>query len=376
MPDNFNRSTVEVDFEDVYHQPIRDDVVIQIYNTQIQSLKQRFEVQFQGKPVLLADVPAAPTGQAKFVITPKTYEFKQFFYSVQSGRTNSLMQVFFVDPNQAKPRLIDFGDIAGKAYGADLLPILAGSGINQSVWNSLDKRNRATILNLSAKMSKETIADGTRLIKLLNSIDRTWLDKKHRERIFARQRSKYRPATTDSRHGGPIAPNRLHNLVVRRSNQVWVSDATAVLTGQGWLYLVAVLDVFTRRVVGWAMSQILDATLVIAALRMALGHRRPAKTLILHSDRGAQFASAAYRQVLAQHGLVPSMSRKANCYDNAFIESFFSSLKYELVYHHRFVTRAQARTAIFDYIETFYNRTRLHSSLDYQSPINFESKLN
>jgi putative transposase len=185
-----------------------------------------------------------------------------------------------------------------------------------------------------------------------------------------------RAATTDSRHGGPIAPNRLQNLAIRRSNQVWVSDATAVLTAQGWLYLVAVLDVFTRRVIGWAMSQILDATLAIAALRMALGQRRPAQTLILHSDRGAQFASAAYRQVLAQHGLVASMSRKGNCYDNAFIESFFSSLKYELVYHQRFATRAQARTAIFDYIETFYNRTRLHSSLDYLSPINFESKLN
>jgi len=196
------------------------------------------------------------------------------------------------------------------------------------------------------------------------------------ERIFARQRSKYRAATTDSRHGGSIAPNRLRNLAVRRSNQVWVSDATAVLTGQGWLYLVAVLDVFTRRVVGWAMSQILDATLVIAALRMAIGQRRPTKTLILHSDRGAQFASTAYRQLLAQHGLVPSMSRKGNCYDNAFIESFFSSLKYELVYHQRFATHAQARTAIFDYIETFYNRTRLHSSLDYQSPINFESQPN
>ena len=124
------------------------------------------------------------------------------------------------------------------------------------------------------------------------------------------------------------------------------------------------------------MSQILDAALVISALRMALGQRPPTRNRILHSDRGAQFASAAYRQVLAQHGLVPSMSRKANCYDNAFIESFFSSLKYELVYHHRFATRAQARTAIFDYIETFYNRTRLHSSLDYQSPTNFESKLN
>jgi putative transposase len=143
-----------------------------------------------------------------------------------------------------------------------------------------------------------------------------------------------------------------------------------------WLYVVAVLDVFTRRVIGWAMSQILDARLVIAALHMALGQRRPARALIVHSDRGAQFASAAYRQVLAQHGLLASMSRKGNCYDNAFIESFWSSLKYELVYHHRFSTRAEARTAIFDYIETFYNRTRLHSSLDYLSPINFESQLN
>ena len=196
------------------------------------------------------------------------------------------------------------------------------------------------------------------------------------ERIFARQRSKYRAATTDSRHGGPIAPNRLQNLALRRSNQVWVSDATGVLTAQGWLYLVAVLDVFSRRVIGWAMSPILDAPLVSAALRMALAQRRPAQSLILHSDRGSQFASAAYRQLLAGHGLVASMSRPGNCYDNAFIESFWSTLKYELVYHHRFATRAQARTTIFDYIETFYNRTRLHSSLDYQSPINFESKLN
>jgi transposase InsO family protein len=124
------------------------------------------------------------------------------------------------------------------------------------------------------------------------------------------------------------------------------------------------------------MSQLLDTSLTSAALRMAISQRHYPRNLIVHSDRGAQFASVAYRQLLAQHGLVPSMSRKANCYDNAFIESFFSSLKYEVVYHHRFATRAQARTAIFDYIETFYNRTRLHSSLDYQSPINFKSKLN
>lgn len=196
-----------------------------------------------------------------------------------------------------------------------------------------------------------------------------------RERIFARQRSKYRARTTDSRHGGPIAPNRIQNLTVRRPDQVWVTDATGVLTGQGWLYLVAVLDVWTRRVIGWAMHQILDARLVMAALRMALLQRRPQAGLILHSDRGAQFASAAYRQLLTQHRLVASMSRKGNCYDNAFIESFWSTLKYEVVYHHRFVTHAEARTAIFSYIETFYNRIRLHSSLAYSSPINFESQL-
>jgi putative transposase len=196
------------------------------------------------------------------------------------------------------------------------------------------------------------------------------------ERIFARQRSKYRHATTDSHHGGPIAPNRFKGLAVKRPNQVWTTDATCVLTGQGWLYLVAVLDVFTRRVIGWAMHQILDAQLVTAALRMALSRRQPTAKLIIHSDRGRQFASAAYRQLMARHGLVASMSRKGNCYDNAFIESFWSTLKYELVYHQRFATYAAARTAIFDYIEIFYNRIRLHSSLAYRSPISFESELN
>ena len=195
------------------------------------------------------------------------------------------------------------------------------------------------------------------------------------ERLFARQRSKYRVATTDSRHGGAIAPNRIQNVNVQRPDQVWVSDATGVLTAQGWLYLVAVLDVFSRRVLGWAMSPLLDAPLVSTALRMALSQRRPAAPLILHSDRGSQFASALYRQLLAQHRLIASMSRKGNCYDNAFIESFWSSLKYELVYHQRFATHAHARTAIFDYIETFYNRTRLHSSLAFKSPIYFESQL-
>ena len=196
------------------------------------------------------------------------------------------------------------------------------------------------------------------------------------ERIWARQRSKFRVATTDSRHASPIAPNRILKLKTDRPDQLWVTDATCVLTGEGWLYVVAVLDAYTRRVLGWAMGSILDAPMTIAALRMALSRRRPPPGLIVHSDRGAQFASGAYRQELAVHGLLASMSRKGNCYDNAFIESFWSSLKYETVYHRKFATRAEARTALFDYIESFYNRTRLHSSLGYLSPISFESQLN
>lgn len=196
------------------------------------------------------------------------------------------------------------------------------------------------------------------------------------ERIWARQRSKFRVATTDSRHDSPIAPNRIRELKAQRADQLWVTDATCVLTGQGWLYVVAVLDAYTRRVVGWAMGAILDAPMTIAALQMAITRRRPPRGLIVHSDRGAQFASGAYRQVLAAHGLVASMSRKGNCYDNAFIESFWSSLKYEVVWPRKFATRDEARTAVFDYIESFYNRTRLHSSLGYLSPISFESQLN
>ena len=195
------------------------------------------------------------------------------------------------------------------------------------------------------------------------------------ERLWARQRSKFRVPTTDSRHADPIAPNRLVGLVAQRRDQIWVTDATCVLTGQGWLHLVALLDVFTRRIVGWAMHESLDAQLAVKALQMAIAQRRPKPALIVHSDRGSQFASAAFRQVLRQHQLVASMSRKGNCYDNAFIESFWSSLKYETVYQRRFATRAEARTALFDYIESFYNRTRLHSSLGYVSPITFESKL-
>jgi putative transposase len=196
------------------------------------------------------------------------------------------------------------------------------------------------------------------------------------EHIRARQRSKYRPATTDSTHADPIAPNRLPLVTVSRPDQVWVTDATCVLTAQGWLYVVAVLDTHTRRVVGWAMHEHLDARLVIAALRMALALRRPDAGLILHSDRGSQFACRAYREELAKHGLLASMSRKgtATITPSSNRSGAASNTKPSLA--RSFATRAEARTAVFDYIETSYNRTRLHSSLGYVSPITFESHLN
>ncbi len=196
------------------------------------------------------------------------------------------------------------------------------------------------------------------------------------ERLWARQRSKFRVPTTDSRHAEPIAPNRIGTLKVQRSDQVWVTDATCVLTGQGWLYVVALLDAHSRRIVGWSMDESLDALVAVRALNMAIAQRNPSAELIVHSDRGSQFASAAFRQLLAAHRLTASMSRKGNCYDNAYIESFWSSLKYETVYRHRYATRAQARVALFDYIESFYNRTRLHSSLGYVSPVTFEAQQN
>jgi putative transposase len=196
------------------------------------------------------------------------------------------------------------------------------------------------------------------------------------EHLRARQRSRFRVATTDSRHNGPIAPHRLIAVTPKALNEVWTTDVTHILTAQGWLYLAGVLDVYSRKVIGWAMADRLDAPLVVAALQMAIARRQPTAAVIVHSDRGAEFASGVYRQTLAAHGLIPSMSRPGNCYDNAYIESFWSSLKYELIYRQRFGSRAEARSAIFDYIESFYNRRRLHSSIGYQSPLDFEAQLN
>jgi putative transposase len=192
--------------------------------------------------------------------------------------------------------------------------------------------------------------------------------------LQGRTRRRYRVRTTDSAHDHPIAPNRLPDLPAPVApNQVWVTDITYVETGEGWLYLAGVLDLYSRRLVGWAMSSSLATALPLAALHMALTHRRPPPGLVHHSDRGVQYASTDYRHVLHQNGLIASMSRRGNCYDNATMESFWSTLKHELIYRRRFPTRAAATTAIFAFIERFYNRVRLHSSLDYQSPLDFET---
>ena len=187
----------------------------------------------------------------------------------------------------------------------------------------------------------------------------------------------YRPRTTDSRHALRW-PNRLREVAPpRRPDEVWVSDMTYVRTHEGWLYVAGVLDACSRRLVGLAMSPHLDGALPHAALRQALIRRGGNKRgLIHHSDQGVQYASVLYQKTLRRHGLVPSMSRKGHCTDNAHMESFWATLKTELLAGPPFATRREAQLAIFEYIEVFYNRRRLHSALGYQSPVDFELKLN
>lgn len=186
-------------------------------------------------------------------------------------------------------------------------------------------------------------------------------------------------ATTLSTHEEPIAPNLLARRfeigTVPALNRVWVSDITYVPTREGWLYLAVVLDLASRRCVGWAMRPHLQADLALSALRMAIAQRRPGPGLIHHSDRGIHYACEAYRHLLSEQGIVSSMSRKGDCWDNAVAESFFATLEVELIDRRDWSTRAEARQDIFRYIETWYNRRRRHSTLDYRSPVAHEESL-
>ena len=180
--------------------------------------------------------------------------------------------------------------------------------------------------------------------------------------------------TTDSRHDLPVAENLLaRDFRASRPNEVWVTDITYIWTLEGWLFLAVVLDLFARRVVGWSMADHMRTDLVMGALTMAIGNRLPEEALMHHSDRGSQYASFRYQDALARRGIVVSMSRRGDCYDNAVMESFFGTLKTELIHRQTWPTRASARSAVHDDIELFYNRTRRHSTLGYRSPAEFEA---
>ena len=197
-------------------------------------------------------------------------------------------------------------------------------------------------------------------------------------KIRARIRRRYVPRTTDSRHERPVADNLLQrDFAAAAPNRKWLADITYVPTGEGWRYLAAVLDVFSRRIVGWSMADHMEVDLVADALNMALVHRRPAGAKLLHhSDRGSQYASDDYQHLLQRHGITVSMSGRGDCYDNAMMESFWGTFKTELVHHRHYATREQARQSIFRYIECWYNRRRRHSAIGYMSPEQFEASLN
>lgn len=195
--------------------------------------------------------------------------------------------------------------------------------------------------------------------------------------IRAKTARKFVPTTTDSRHGKAVAKNILNReFAADLPDCKWSTDITYIPTGQGWLYLAGVIDLCTRRIVGWSMADHMRTDLVADALRMALANRNPAAGLLHHSDRGVQYASDEYQALLKANGLESSMSRTGDCWDNAVMESFWGTLKAELVDHERYATHEQARASIFEYVEVFYNRVRRHSSLGYVSPESFEAALN
>jgi putative transposase len=223
----------------------------------------------------------------------------------------------------------------------------------------------------SPRVQRELAARG------VNCSENTVAKLMRREGIRSKTRRRFVVRTTDSQHGHPIAPNRLGQAFDEpHPDRTWAADITYIPTQEGWLYLAAVIDLCTRKIVGWATGDSLRAVLVCEALRMALVQRAPQAPVLHHSDRGVQYACDDYQALLAAGGLVPSMSRRGNCYDNAVMESFFGTLKTELVHHERYATRDAARQSLFEYIEVFYNRQRRHSALNYQSPHEFEMNLN
>jgi putative transposase len=218
----------------------------------------------------------------------------------------------------------------------------------------------------SPRIHRELRAQGTRIAR--KRVARLMRG----EGLEGKKRRQFR-VTTMSAHSYPIAGNVLNRKFhPSKPNRAWAADITYFATREGWLYLAVVMDLFSRRIVGWSMSTFIDADLVINALRMAVESRTPRRGLVVHTDRGSQYACREYRRFIAERGIVPSMSRKRDCWDNAAAESLFSSMKVELKPERLWATRAEARSEIFEYIESWYNRKRRHSTLGYLSPMEFE----
>lgn len=194
----------------------------------------------------------------------------------------------------------------------------------------------------------------------------------HRNNIFSKTKKKFK-ATTNSKHNLPVSENLLNrNFMVDGPNTHWVGDISYIWTKEGWLYLATVIDLYSRAIVGWALQERMTSKLIEDALLMAIWRRKPKYGLMFHSDRGSQYASSSFKNLLGMYHMISSMSRKGNCWDNAVAESFFRTIKSELTYHCNYATREEAKQSIFEYIEIFYNRKRLHSSLGYMTPMQFE----
>ncbi len=241
---------------------------------------------------------------------------------------------------------------------------------------SLEDRRLSEKVKESHEKSRKTYG-ARRILKDLvdddETISRTRVGRLMKQQGLESKGKRKFKATTNSNHGRPVAPNLLdREFMVEQPDTVYAGDITYIQTDEGWLYLAVLIDLYSRAIVGWAMSERMPAQLVNDALMMAIWKRKPPKGMMVHSDRGSQYASELYQKTIKDQGFICSMSRKGNCWDNAPSESFFHTLKTELTYHRRYQTRQEAKQEIFEYIEVFYNRQRRHSTIGYQTPLGYD----
>ena len=282
------------------------------------------------------------------------------------------MRYRFVDAHRAEHRLTRLCQAVGVSrsgyYAWRGRPVSARSAANTRLLERIQQLHRQTKARYGAiKVWRALLALGV-------ACGRHRVARVRRQHGLLAQRVRRFRMVIEHHQFAPPAPNRLQQVFVTPApNRIWAGDLTAIATRAGWVYLAVILDLYSRRVIGWAMSPRPDQHVALTALQMALTHRRPRPGLIHHTDQGATYTSVAYQQRLAQAGLVASMSRKGNCYDNAVVESFFSTLKNELVHEREYHTREEVQADVFEFIEVFYNRQRLHQTLGYVSPVQFEA---